>query len=194
GYTYAWNDAGTDAELLAADRTATIDGHDWYFPSRSQCLQCHTAVADRVLGLRVQQLDGSFTYPDGSTDNQLAVLQRLLGRPIFQAELHHAGFHDVPGGIERTVVGDAGYWSEANATASGPDRLIATSKDWKQRRAAREMGTTTGPAPAGASTLEAMEHRLRTEEGAAAYGQRSCTVEAVFGQAKENRGVRRFMR
>ncbi|MCA1819572.1 MAG: hypothetical protein ABR562_03270 [Thermoplasmatota archaeon] len=37
----------------------------------------------------------------------LAVLQRLLGRPIFQAELHHAGFHDVPGGIERTVVGDA---------------------------------------------------------------------------------------
>jgi len=100
-------------------------------------------------------------------------------------------------GIEEeigTVLADAGYWSETNATAPGPDRLIATSKDWKQRRAAREMGTTTGPAPEGASALEAMEHRLRTEEGAAAYGQRSCTVEPVFGQAKENRGIRRFMR
>lgn len=93
-----------------------------------------------------------------------------------------------------TVLADAGYWSEANATAAGPDRLIATSKDYKQRRAAREMGTTTGAAPEGATTLEAMEHRLRTVEGAAAYGQRSCTVEPVFGQAKENRGIRRFMR
>jgi len=93
-----------------------------------------------------------------------------------------------------TVLGDAGYWSETNATADGPDRLIATTKDWKQRKAAREMGTTSGPPPDGASTLEAMEHRLRTEEGAAAYGQRSCTVEPVFGQIKENRGIRRFMR
>lgn len=37
----------------------------------------------------------------------LAVLQRLLGRPIFQAELQHAGFHEVPPGVDRTVVGDA---------------------------------------------------------------------------------------
>lgn len=98
------------------------------------------------------------------------------------------------GGDVGTVLGDAGYWSEANATAAGPDRLIATTKDWKQRKAAREMGTTCGPVPEGASTLEAMEHRLRTEEGAAAYAQRSCTVEPVFGQVKENRGIRRFMR
>ena len=35
------------------------------------------------------------------------------------------------------VLADAGYWSEGNATADGPDRLIATLKDHKQRRAAR---------------------------------------------------------
>ncbi|MCA1674771.1 MAG: transposase [Actinobacteria bacterium] len=35
---------------------------------------------------------------------------------------------------------------------------------------------------------------MRTPEGAAAYAQRSATVEPVFGQAKETRGVRRFMR
>ncbi|MGH9108492.1 MAG: transposase, partial [Acidimicrobiales bacterium] len=100
-------------------------------------------------------------------------------------------------GIEEgvgTVLADAGYWSEANATADGPDRLIATTKDWKQRRAARDLGTTHGDPPEGASALEAMEHRLRTPEGAALYARRSCTVEPVFGQAKENRGIRRFMR
>lgn len=113
--------------------------------------------------------------------------------PMMEAVAANATAAGIDGQLG-TVLADAGYWSEANATAAGPDRLIATSKDWKQRRAAREMGTTTGPAPEGASTLEAMEHRLRTEEGAAAYGQRSCTVEPVFGQAKENRGVRRFMR
>lgn len=98
-----------------------------------------------------------------------------------------------PSGIE-TVLADAGYWSEPNATAPGPDRLIATAKDWKQRRAAREMGTTTGEPPEGASPLEVMEHRLRTTEGAADYAKRSYTVEPVFGQVKENRGIRRFMR
>lgn len=93
-----------------------------------------------------------------------------------------------------TVVADAGYWSEDNATADGPDRLIATTKDWKQRKAAREMGSTEGPPPADASVSEKMEHRLRTPEGAAAYAKRSATVEPVFGQLKENRGIRRFMR
>lgn len=120
--------------------------------------------------------------------NDVAQLVPMMGAVAANATA--AGIEEKIG----TVLADAGYWSEANATAAGPDRLIATSKDWKQRRAAREMGTTTGPAPEGASTLEAMEHRLRTVEGAAAYGQRSCTVEPVFGQAKENRGIRRFMR
>jgi transposase len=92
------------------------------------------------------------------------------------------------------VLADAGYWSEDNATADGPNRLIATTKDWKQRKAAREMGTTTGPPPEDASALEQMEHRLRTAEGAAAYATRSHTVEPPFGNLKENRGFRRFMR
>lgn len=93
-----------------------------------------------------------------------------------------------------TILADAGYWSEGNATADGPDRLIATTKDHKQRRAARELGTTEGDPPDDATPIDAMEHRLRTPDGAAAYAQRSHTVEPVFGQIKHNRGCRRFMR
>lgn len=92
------------------------------------------------------------------------------------------------------ILADAGYWSEANATAPGPDRLIATLKDWKQRRAARDAGTTHGEPPENACPAEAMEHRLRTAEGARAYAQRSHTVEPVFGQHKHNRGWRQFRR
>lgn len=92
------------------------------------------------------------------------------------------------------ILADAGYWSDANAAAEGPDRLIATLKDYKQRRAAREAGSTTGDPPEGASLLETMEHTLRTAEGAAAYAKRSISVEPVFGDHKENRGWRRFRR
>ena len=60
-------------------------------------------------------------------------------------------------GISENVgifLADAGYWSEANATTPGPQRLIATTKDCKQRRAARLLGTTQGPPPPDASALD----------------------------------------
>ncbi|MGH9104921.1 MAG: transposase [Acidimicrobiales bacterium] len=113
--------------------------------------------------------------------------------PLEEATLASAEAAGIEEKIGRSL-SDAGYWSEENATAPGPDRLIATTKDWKQRRAARELGETFGPPPEDASPLDAMEHRLRTSEGAAAYATRSHTVEPVFGDTKENRGFRRFMR
>ena len=93
-----------------------------------------------------------------------------------------------------TVLADAGYWSEPNATSNGPDRLIATSKDYKARRKARELGVCEGPPPPDASVFEAMEHRLRTPDGAALYAQRSGMIEPVFGNIKANRGISRFLR
>ncbi len=93
-----------------------------------------------------------------------------------------------------TMLFDAGYWSESNATADGPTRLIATTKSWKLRKAIRERGTTNGPPPPDATPIEAMEHRLRTPEGTALYKKRQHTVEPVFGQIKHGRGFRRFSR
>jgi len=101
-----------------------------------------------------------------------------------------AGINDAP----ILALADAGYWSHENATAPGPDRLIATLKDHKQRAAARDLGHTTGPPPPGATPTDAMEHRLRTPEGAAAYAQRSHTIEPVFADRKQNRGMRGFRR
>lgn len=92
------------------------------------------------------------------------------------------------------VLADAGYWSDANATVEGPDRLIATTKDHVQRRVARQMGTTVGPPNPDMSHIDAMEHRLRTPQGAARYSMRSHTIEPLFGDLKENRGFRRFRR
>lgn len=89
---------------------------------------------------------------------------------------------------------DAGYWSADNATADGPDRLIATTKDWKRRKQLRAQGTVTGPPPDGASPKDTMEHRLCTAEGAELYATRATTVEPAFGDIKHNRGFDRFVR
>jgi transposase len=92
-----------------------------------------------------------------------------------------------------TVLADAGYFSEANLTVPGPDRLIASGKGRSIRQAAAD-NPASGPPPAAASPREQMDHRLRTPEGQASYARRSVTVEPVFGQLKETRGFRRFAR
>jgi uncharacterized repeat protein (TIGR03806 family) len=91
GYTYQWNETGTDADLLPADKTVEVEGHTWTFPSRSQCLQCHTAAANRVLGLRVEQLNGLFTYPGGATANQMSTLDHI---GVLDATFDPAGMAD----------------------------------------------------------------------------------------------------
>lgn len=78
GYTYRWNAQGTDADLLdaAASEVITVQTpagpvqQTWSYPSRAECLQCHTAAAGHVLGLRTRQLNRTFDYP-GMRDNQL---------------------------------------------------------------------------------------------------------------------------
>ena len=57
GYTYEWNEAQTDAALLDDRKTTNVVGHDWLFPSRSECTFCHTSAAGRVLGLQAAQLN-----------------------------------------------------------------------------------------------------------------------------------------
>ncbi|MGH8301679.1 MAG: transposase [Steroidobacteraceae bacterium] len=117
-----------------------------------------------------------------------------LYQPMLEALKRTLNDAGIPPEQIELILADAGYCSEDNLTAPGPERLIATQKDHKQRRATRELGTTTGEPPDDATPIEAMEHRLRTEEGAAAYKQRSHLIEPIFGDRKENRGYRTFRR
>jgi Transposase DDE domain len=83
-----------------------------------------------------------------------------------------------------TLVFDTGYCSNHTLTAPGPDRLIATGTTRSVRRAARDH-PTAGPPPEGVSPREAMDHRLRTPEGAALYARRGATVEPTIGNLKK---------
>src|SRR6185369_16249386 len=89
GYTYVWNEAQTDAELLDAkglDRELTIRDagaaggtrkQTWHFPSRAECTLCHTMPAKFVLGVNTLQMNKDHTYPGGVVANQLRTLDHL---------------------------------------------------------------------------------------------------------------------
>jgi hypothetical protein len=78
GYSYVWDDALTDATLLASDATRVVAGQTWHYPSRSQCLSCHTAIAGGSLGPTTPQMNRTFLYPaTGRSANQLTTLQAI---------------------------------------------------------------------------------------------------------------------
>ncbi|MBM4003176.1 MAG: hypothetical protein FJ295_07795 [Planctomycetes bacterium] len=91
GYSYLWNDAQTDAELVAAegaDRQFELQvprsrdnpsgqlRQHWRYPSRTECMVCHSRAANYVLGLSTAQMNRDHDY-DGRRDNQLRVLEHL---------------------------------------------------------------------------------------------------------------------
>jgi uncharacterized repeat protein (TIGR03806 family) len=84
GVTYKWRSDYSDADLLTNSLTEPIPIQTaggaytnlWYYPSPSDCLQCHTAVANYVLGVNARQLNATYTYPNGVTDNELRALNR----------------------------------------------------------------------------------------------------------------------
>ena len=103
-------------------------------------------------------------------------------------------------GIEEetgVALADAGYCSDDNFTktpAGNVELLIATQKDYKQRKAAQEQPPPAEPIPDGLSPTELMERKLLTERGRQLYKLRGQTIEPVFGQIKDVRGFDRFMR
>ena len=92
GYTYRWNEAGTDADLVEAagfDRTLTQNitqspdypegkrEQVWRYPSRTECMICHSRAAKFVLGLCHLQMNKRHDYGNGYQENQLALIERL---------------------------------------------------------------------------------------------------------------------
>lgn len=87
GLTYRWNDAGTDAFLIDQEEIRDLQvtrangstyTQTWTFPSRQQCMTCHTSAAGFALGLKVHQLNRTALYPStGVTADQLFTWEHL---------------------------------------------------------------------------------------------------------------------
>lgn len=88
GYSYRWNQEGTDAELVDASGDdidlqivdETVSGgfrnQTWHYPSRAECMVCHSRAANYTLGLQTSQLNRPYEY-HGTTENQLLVFERM---------------------------------------------------------------------------------------------------------------------
>ena len=97
----------------------------------------------------------------------------------------------------KTVLADAGYASDKNLAAiapDGPEYLVATKKGWKQRKETAEAPPPRGRIPKALTLRQRMERKLLTQRGRKLYKKRGQTVEPVFGQIKDCRGIRHFMR
>ena len=78
GYTYEWNPLETEAVLVPGAKSKIVQGQTWSFPSRLQCLGCHTPEAGFVLGLGTLQTNGPMNYPStGLTANQLHTFENI---------------------------------------------------------------------------------------------------------------------
>jgi uncharacterized repeat protein (TIGR03806 family) len=77
GYSYEWEEDGSDALLLETGKSKRIGNQTWQYPSRSQCMQCHTGAAGFTLGLELAQLNGDQRYPTGRIANQVATLNHI---------------------------------------------------------------------------------------------------------------------
>jgi hypothetical protein len=96
------------------------------------------------------------------------------------------------------LAADTAYWRDDLAVPAieeeGPELVIATKKDHKQRKACEEQGTPKGRILKNATARERMERKLMTKKGRETYKPRSQTVEPVFGQIKRNFDFLGFMR
>lgn len=80
GGSYRWRPDQSDADLVGTaqseDITITTTGggrvQRWHFPSRQECLACHTQASKGVLGVNARQTHLSRLFPEtGLTDDQL---------------------------------------------------------------------------------------------------------------------------
>jgi len=94
-----------------------------------------------------------------------------------------------------TLLADTGFYSEKNVKAciaAGLEPLIAVKRD-EHHPDWRERFTEPEPLAEGASAVEAMKHKLKTQAGRAAYALRKQTVEPVFGIVKSVMGFDQFL-
>jgi transposase len=92
----------------------------------------------------------------------------------------------------KAALGDAGYYSEANATEleqRGIEAYLATERLKHHEKVA---SAPRGRIPDGLSAKQRMARKLRTKEGRSMYAKRKGMIEPIFGQLKHVLGFRQF--
>lgn len=113
--------------------------------------------------------------PSGADSPELPGALRDLAEALAAA-----GIEELP----RTLLADAGYFSEDNVeavTEAGIDPLIATGR---QKHGEQSPTAPRGRIPKDLTPKQRMTRKLRTKKGSAAYARRKAIVEPVFGQMK----------
>jgi transposase len=170
-------DEGKPGKGLPAIVANTTDPQSRIMPTRRGFLQGYNAqfavTADQlIVAVQVGQ----------STNDQACFLPMMRAAQDAARHMHAGSGSNAH--VIGTVLADAGYSSDANLTAEGPDRLIALGKGRDQARAAAEEPAHGPPAP-DATPREANAHRLRTPEGRELYKRRGATVEPGIGNLKK---------
>lgn len=102
GVLYKWRPDGSDADLLGSSLTekipirsanGTMREQTWYYPSRHDCLTCHTSRAGGVLGVKTRQMNRELSYPSGVSDNELRAWNHI---GLFDAQLSDAEIARLP--------------------------------------------------------------------------------------------------
>jgi len=93
----------------------------------------------------------------------------------------------------RVVSADAGYFSEDNVKYLESEKIEPYVATGRQKHGTVELVAPRGRIPSGTTVQERMARKLRTKKGKREYSKRKETVEPVFGQIKEVRGLRRFL-
>jgi transposase len=117
-----------------------------------------------------------------STNDQAAFVPMMRAAEQTARRLHH--HTRSPQHLIGIVLADAGYASDANLAAPGPDRLIALSKARDQAKLSRA-ASPDDPAATTSTPRDLMRQRLRTNAGARLYKRRGATVEPGIGNLKK---------
>ena len=118
GLTYRWNTDGTEAFLTQSEEIGdyTITRADssqyvqtWEYPSRQQCMSCHTSTSGYGLGLKAHQLNREMLYPStGITADQLDTWASLgiFDQPLPPPgdRLRSVGLEDLTANVQERVL------------------------------------------------------------------------------------------
>jgi len=105
-----------------------------------------------------------------------------------RANLDAAGVKDAI----KAMLGDAGYYSETNASALGQRGIEAILATERLKHHEKIASAPRGRIPANLSAKQRMARKLRTKNGRELYAKRKGMIEPIFGQLKQILGFRQF--